>query len=153
MIEVPPMIIFQAKNDSSWQIRMVTSIIETMQQEMKSAMPHETGGVFIGCANFKTKTVHIVELIKAPFDSRANTVCFFRGIDGLPEAIREVNELSGNQLGYIGEWHSHPQGPDGMSCVDFNTVKRFKKDFDQLTTPLPVLLMIITPNDVLPYVF
>jgi hypothetical protein len=152
-IEVPAMIVLTAKNDPSWQMRFKPGILETMQEEMKLALPHETGGVMVGSANFKTKTIHVVELIKAPPDSKANPVCFFRGVDGLPESIEKVNELTGNQLGYIGEWHTHPEGPEEMSTTDLRTVIKFKKEFDNLTAPLPVFLMIITPDNILPFVF
>jgi integrative and conjugative element protein (TIGR02256 family) len=134
-------------------MRFKPGILETMQEEMKLALPHETGGVMVGSANFKTKTIHVVELIKAPPDSKANPVCFFRGVDGLPESIEKVNELTGNQLGYIGEWHTHPEGPEEMSTTDLRTVIKFKKEFDNLTAPLPVFLMIITPDNILPFVF
>jgi hypothetical protein len=153
LLSLPPMDVLTVFNDPSWQVRIKPGIIATMKKEMGLSMPSETGGVFIGCANHKTKTIHITSLIKAPSDSKANPVCFFRGIEGLPEAINEVNQLTGNQLGYIGEWHTHPFGPNGLSMTDANTIKKFKKDFSNLQTPLPVLLMIITPEQILTYVY
>ncbi len=153
LLDVRPMVIMNAINDPAWQIRMKQGILETMKKEMGLAMPHEIGGVFVGCVNYKTKTVHVVDLIPAPADSMANHACFFRGIQGLPEAIGEVNEQTGNQLGYIGEWHSHPFGPNAMSNVDLATVRRFKSEFENSPTPLPVFLMIVSPTHILPYVF
>ncbi len=107
----------------------------------------------MGCANYKTKTIHVTNLIKAPPDSTGNEVCFFRGVKGLPDSIGEINRLSGNQLGYIGEWHTHPFGPNQMSSTDAATVRKYKAEFNHLSTPLPVFLMIITPTHILPYVF
>lgn len=153
LLIIPPMDVFTALNDPSWQVRMKPGIIEIMKKEMGLAMPSETGGVFVGCANYKTKTIHVTDLIQAPADSKANPVCFFRGVKGLPEAINDVNESTGNQLGYIGEWHTHPFGPNGLSATDANTIKKFKKDFSELQTPLPVFLMIITPEQVLTYIY
>jgi hypothetical protein len=153
LITVPPMFVLTAINDASWQIRMRPGIIERMKGEMGIAMPSETGGVFVGRANYKTKTIHVTNLIKAPSDSTANEVCFFRGVEGLPDAIRKINELSGNQLGYIGEWHTHPLGPNQMSLTDAATVRKFKYEFNNLPTPLPVFLMIVTPTHILPYVY
>ncbi len=153
LLSIPPMEVFNAINDPSWQIRMRPGIIEMMKSEMGLAMPSETGGVFVGCANYKTKTIHVTNLIKAPSDSKANPICFFRGVEGLPEIINGINQLTGNQLGYIGEWHTHPFGPNGLSTTDANTVKKFKKGFNDLQTPLPVFLMIITPEQILPYVY
>jgi hypothetical protein len=152
-IKLPPMVVLKAINNAAWQIRVAPGIIELMKEKMGLAMPSETGGVFVGCSNYKTKTIHIVELVNAPPDSTANLVCFFRGVQGLPEAIKQINEATGNQLGYIGEWHTHPFGPNGLSNVDTNAVRNFKKEFSHLPTPLPVFLMIVTPTHILPYVF
>lgn len=153
LIHVPSMDVLPVINDPSWQVRMKPGILEEMKREMGLAMPKETGGVFVGCANYKTKTIHVTELLKAPADSTANEVCFFRGVHGLPEAIGEINHLTGNQLGYIGEWHTHPFGPNQMSSTDAASIRKFKREFDGLPTPLPVFLMIITPTHILPYVY
>jgi hypothetical protein len=150
---VPPLDIFTAFNNISWEVRVSSGLITQMKEKMKTAMPNETGGVFVGCANHKTKTIHVTELIEAPSDSEANSTCFYRGIKGLPHRISEINKLTGNQLGYVGEWHTHPFGPNQMSVTDLKTVGRFKKDFRLQNTPLPVFLMIITPTHILPYVF
>ena len=153
MFSIPRMEVLRAINDESWQIRMKPGLLEAMKSEMGLAMPSETGGVFVGCANYKTKTIHVVDLIKAPPDSKANAVCFFRGVEGLPDAIREINQSTGNQLGYIGEWHTHPFGPNQMSSTDAATIRKFKGEFNGLQTPLPVFLMIVTPTHILPYVY
>jgi len=152
-IEVPPLIVMNTINDSSWQIRILPEVLKSMEFEMNNSKPLETGGVLVGCANFKTKTIHVVESIPAPCDSQNNQVCFIRGIDALKDDIQEIIDLSGNQLGYIGEWHSHPNGPEQLSEVDMKAVNKFKKEFEQLPSPLPVFLMVITPNNILPYVY
>lgn len=152
-LSVPPLVVTKAVNDPSWEIRIKACILEVMKSEMGLAMPHETGGVFIGTVNYKMKTIHVVDLIKAPQDSKANSACFFRGVYGLPEKVKDVNTNSGNQLGYIGEWHSHPFGPNSMSTIDAATVRKFKAEFSDLQAPLPVFLTIITPTTLLCYVY
>lgn len=153
MFKIPPLEILTAINNPSWQIRIMPGILVELKKDMGLAMPKETGGVFVGCANHKTKVVHVTHFIKAPADSLANEVCFFRGIRGLPGAIKEVNEGTGNQLGYIGEWHTHPFGPNQMSATDAAAIKKFKKEFSELLSPIPVFMMIITPTHILPYVY
>lgn len=153
LITVPPLDVLTAINNQDWQIRIKRGIIEEMKKEMGLAMPSETGGVFVGCVNYKTKTIHVTELIKAPSDSKGNAACFFRGVEGLPATIGEINAATGNQLGYIGEWHTHPFGPDAISTIDAAAIRKFKKEFSNLQTPLPVFLMIVTPTHILPYVY
>ena len=150
--EINPLSVYTAIENPTWQVRFANGIIGRMQEQMRAAAPRETGGVFVGCANYKTNTIHVVDLIDAPPDSQADEVCFIRGIDGLPDKVRQINERSGGQLGYIGEWHSHPQGPEGMSVTDRATVQRFRAAYRQLTTSLPVFLTIVTLNKVLPFV-
>jgi hypothetical protein len=152
-IEVEPFDVLSAVNDPSWSIRFKRGIINQIQSLARKAKKNETGGIFIGIANYKTKTIHVTGLILAPPDSRANSVCFYRGHQGLPAQIEEITTGSGGQLGYIGEWHSHPLGPNDLSTTDMESVKRFKSEFAKMATPLPVFLTIITPKGVLPFVF
>lgn len=152
-ITVEPLQVLLATNDSTWQIRMVPAVLQTMRAEFVRATPYETGGVLLGRADYKTKTIHVVELLLAPPDSQANSVCFSRGTRGLPEKVAAMTSATGSQLGYIGEWHTHPEGPNGMSHTDHETAQRFKREFATLTSPLPVFLFIITPNDNLAFVY
>ena len=152
-IAVQPMKVVNAINDYTWDIRIMPEVLYVMKSQMGLAMPDETGGVLIGCVNYKTKTIHVTDIITAPPDSKADQVCFYRGTQGLPESVQIINENSGNQLGYVGEWHTHPHGPDGMSGTDANSVRKFKKEFQSLQSPLPVFLMILTPNVLLPFVY
>jgi proteasome lid subunit RPN8/RPN11 len=152
-ITIQPYDVFFAINDSTWQVRFRKDIIDDIKKQFRKAKPRETGGVFIGIVNYKNKTIHVTDLILAPADSRANGFCFIRGIHGLPKRISEVVLESGQQLGYIGEWHTHPHGPDNLSDIDLASVARFKEEFDQLPTPLPVFITIVTPMGVRPFVF
>ncbi|PZV82289.1 ThiF family protein [Algoriphagus aquaeductus] len=152
-IEVKAFKVFNAVNNANWEIRFASNVLETMREQMITSGKNETGGVLIGISNAKTRTIHVVNLLPAPLDSQVTPVCFFRGVKGLPGAIRMVTENSGGQLGYIGEWHSHPHGPESVSETDLKTVQRFKAEFDKLRSPLPVFLTILTPEKILPFVF
>ncbi|MGI4874324.1 MAG: ThiF family adenylyltransferase [Janthinobacterium lividum] len=152
-IQIEPLQVFTAVNDPGWRIRMVATVLQTIQQELVRAAPHETGGVLLGRADYKTKTIHVVEILLAPADSKANQVCFFRGIRNLPEQVAAMTAATGSQLGYIGEWHTHPAGPEAMSTTDHQAVQRFKAEFTALTTPLPVFLFIATSSTSLAFVY
>jgi len=152
-ILIPEFESLTCRNDSHWVTRIRTGLLDEMRSLMNEALPNETGGVFIGSANFKTHTIHVVDFIKAPLDSKSNEVCFYRGVQGLPEEIYKINFASAGQVGYIGEWHTHPEGPEGMSAIDAASVLVFKKDFIKLPTPIPVFLMIITVTDVHVFIY
>lgn len=150
---IQPLAVMAAVNDPQWQLRFAYGILNDLKTQMQQASPNETGGTLVGCANYKTKTIHVTDTIAAPPDSTANEVCFCRGKEGLVEVVQHINDKTGGQLGYIGEWHSHPDGPNGMSRKDNQTVNRFKREYIRETTPLPVFLVIVTPDAILPFVF
>jgi hypothetical protein len=152
-IEVKPFDVMEVINDVTWSIRFKNGILEQIKQISRKSKNKETGGVFIGMANYKTKTIHVIDLLDAPPDSKGDSVCFYRGHEGLPEQIQKISEGSGGQLGYIGEWHSHPIGPNGLSEVDMASVNKFKEEFSKLVTPLPVFLTVVAPAGILPFVF
>ncbi|PKW21091.1 JAB domain-containing protein similar to deubiquitination enzymes [Flavobacterium lindanitolerans] len=153
IIKVDPFDIFQPVNDSTWTIRFKSGVIKQLTDEFRNAGKIETGGVFVGVCNYKTKTIHVTESIKAPIDSEGNSIHFIRGYKGLPEKISEVETKSGGQIGYIGEWHTHPDGPNFLSPQDMKSVQCHKEETDKLQPPLPVFLSIITPDGIFPYIF
>jgi integrative and conjugative element protein (TIGR02256 family) len=152
IIHVDPFDIIPAVNDPNWTVRFKNGILGDIKRKVAKTNK-EIGGVFVGVANYKTMTIHVTDLIDAPHDSIRNATSFYRGHQGLSNQIRKVTEGSGGQLGYIGEWHSHPFGPNALSYIDLTSVEKFKEELSNLVTPLPVFLTIITPAGVLPHVF
>lgn len=153
IITVNPFKAFQAVNDASWNIRFKDGIIERLNFEFMSAGRNETGGVFVGVCNYKTKTIHVICAITEPIDSQKSSIQFIRGQSGLSEKIAEIERKSGGQIGYIGEWHTHPNGPNFLSQQDMVSVEIHKVECSKLHTPLPVFLSVMTPNGLFPHVF
>lgn len=152
-LEIEPLTILTPENDPSWEVRIKNGIVNDLKSQMGLAMPYETGGVLIGRVNYKTRTIHVTDIILAPPDSKSNHVCFFRGIEGLSDQVGSISEASGGQFGYIGEWHTHPFGPDEVSDTDHMTMMKFKDEFELLHYRLPVFLLIVTPVAVIVYVY
>lgn len=148
---VPPLITITLHN--GWEVRIKPEIAIKMKSEMGIAMPYETGGVFIGTINKKNRTIHVTDMIPAPSDSESNEVTFYRGINNLPEEIDEIKRMSGQVFGYIGEWHSHPFGPNGLSQQDMKEVNKHLKEFRSLLNPIPLFIMLVTPDGLIPFVF
>lgn len=152
LLKVEPFSVLDNCNGTGWQVRLKAGLSDVLTREMDRAYPDETGGVLIGVANSKTKCIHVTDVILAPPDSEANEVCFIRGIDGLKEQVDEHKTSSGQTFGYIGEWHSHPRGPNGWSCKDKETMVKFKQDYQDEQVSIPVFILIVTPDNLLPYV-
>ena len=56
--------------------------------------------------------------LPAPPDSVKDSVSFGRGVEGLNESVKTAQELTGNIVSYIGEWHTHPHNfpADPQQC-------------------------------------
>jgi len=148
---VPKLDVFQCQNNSGWEIRIVTGVLERMKHEANKHRRNETGGVFIGICNYKTKTIHVFDTIIAPADSKHNPVYFYRGIENLPEQVKQIKEITGGMIGYIGEWHTHPMGLDSLSGIDQQAVKDLKPLNDKY--PIPTFISILSKDKFLPFVF
>jgi integrative and conjugative element protein (TIGR02256 family) len=72
--------------------------------------PVETGGTFIGTYDRDRHIIYVVYMIAAPDDSVATETSYIRGVKGLAEEVERLKKLTGYQMMYIGEWHSHPHG-------------------------------------------
>jgi integrative and conjugative element protein (TIGR02256 family) len=142
--EVAPLTVFK-DDKTNWEVRMKEGLDTVLMAEMGKAMPIETGGVFIGIVNNKTKCIHITDVILAPPDSEANEGCFIRGIEGLKDQVDSHKKKSGQTFGYIGEWHTHPHGPYGPSTKDQRTMNEFKRKYAKEGLAIPVFVMIVTP--------
>ena len=78
----------------------------------KAALPAETGGVLVGYHDLNEGRVYVVDALDAPPDSIGTHESFERGVKGLRPRIEDMGRRSAGQIGYLGEWHSHPQGHD-----------------------------------------
>lgn len=148
---VPKLEVFQCQNNSGWEIRLESNVLKTLDREARKYRRNETGGVFIGICNYKTKTIHVFDTIIAPSDSKHNPVYFYRGIENLPEQVQQIKEITGGMIGYIGEWHTHPMGLDSLSGVDLAAVEKLKPLNDRY--PIPTFISILSKEKYLPFVF
>jgi len=148
---IGPLLIFKCQNRSGWEIRIVSKILDKMKFESTKYKRKETGGIFIGICNYKTKTIHVFDTIVAPKDSKRSSVYFYRGIENLPEQVKYIKEITGNMIGYIGEWHTHPMGLDSLSEIDHQAVENLKPLNEKY--PIPTFISILSKEKYLPFVF
>ena len=96
-----------------WTVRYDSSLLDSLGTLRACKLPSETGGILIGSFDTSRKIVYIVDLLGAPADSIERPTFFVRGSKGLRAALDQVTTITGGQLEYVGEWHSHP---DGSRC-------------------------------------
>lgn len=123
-----------------WELRLSKRVADRIRAEAASFSGVETGGVMVGLASARLKTVTVVDLIDAPADSQRSASLFLLGTQGLQSAIRDRHERSGRTLFDVGTWHSHLQEV-GPSPTDWKTAA----DLAAERAP-PSILLITTPK-------
>ncbi len=96
-------------NCDGWRVIMDYGLKEKLAAIRMSHLPNETGGIILGYIDHKLNHIYIVDVLNAPIDSEADLTGFTRGVQGLRAALGEVCQRTAGIVGYIGEWHSHPE--------------------------------------------
>lgn len=150
-IIVEPFEIFECGNKSGWNMRLLSGLSDRLLKLCEHHGSYETGGVLVGVANYKTKVIHVFDIIEQTIDSNGSPIAFTRGIVGLPQQIDDIKSQTGEVIGYIGEWHTHPMSLEKLSRTDLDTIEKLKSINKK--TPIPTCAVIITPSKILPFIY
>lgn len=93
-----------------WKVRWDEGVEIKLRTMRKEGLPTETGGVLVGVIDQKLRTITIVDVSDAPPDSSAEATSFVRGTEGSQDYVSRCEEMTGQMVSYVGEWHSHPVG-------------------------------------------
>jgi hypothetical protein len=97
-----------------WSLIIDDWLVKQLSELRLAKLPNETGGVLIGAYDLPSKTVYVVDTIPSPPDSEEWPTLYIRGSEGLRSNVSEITDMTGRQLEYVGEWHSHP---DRCACT------------------------------------
>ncbi|WP_018463954.1 ThiF family adenylyltransferase [Segatella paludivivens] len=137
---------FRIYNVDGWSIRISEQVITSIINQAENYGSNETGGYLIGQCNTKNRTIHVIGDIVAPDDTKRGPDNVILGKKGLRKRLSHIERLSGATFGYVGEWHSHPNGPDTFSITDH---KEFSKKVLEMKTnnnSKPILEVLLAPN-------
>ena len=126
------------RDDLGVVIDIAESAFHSIVEASQAAAPLETGGVLIGTTISERKVV--AAAIELP-DISATDETFAIAEGRVAEAV-ESARLDDPRLGYIGEWHSHPNG-GGVSTTDRATMMTIAAETD---VEIPILV-IASPDD------
>ena len=93
-----------------WTVYMDSYLREKLSNLRHKRLPNETGGVLVGAWDMQRRIIYIVDAIPSPEDSEELPTSYVRGSRDLEQYVLRVSEATAGMLGYIGEWHSHPDG-------------------------------------------
>ncbi|HAC16475.1 MAG TPA: hypothetical protein DCE78_11105 [Bacteroidetes bacterium] len=134
------------KDVGEWTIHFDLWLLDRMNSFRYSKLPNETGGILIGSYDLSRKVIYVCDTLFAPADSKENRSTFERGAEGLLTEYNKYLKVVDNQLCYLGEWHSHPQGfSTEPSTDDFNLYDYLYKRMSRQGSP--VLMGILGDDD------
>ncbi len=122
-------------------------VLAQLRRLRQQAFPNETGGVLLGYYDFNIKAVVVAIGLPPPQDSNAGPAFFERGIEELPEAVKEVSRRTAGMVHYIGEWHSHPPGHSASPSRD-DLAQLVHLALGMSDDGLPAVQLIVGENDV-----
>ena len=109
VMDIEPEVPFKlSKGD--WTVVLDTELLDTLARMRECRLPNETGGVLVGSRDRSRKILYVVDALPSPPDSEELKTSYIRGTEGLSEEVDRIMRVTGSNLDYIGEWHSHPDG-------------------------------------------
>lgn len=136
---LPPAIVCP-DNAPSWEIRIAKRVQQSIDDEIQRWPGVETGGILMGRSSVAANTVHVIDVMLAPEDSRRASYEFVLGTKGVRAKLRDFGRSCGDTLYCIGTWHSHLH-PSGPSVTDRKTASLIG-----LASLMPGVLLIRTPG-------
>lgn len=100
--------------------------IEIITSISQKFYPKEIGGFLIGAYIEGDRTAKVME-IRIPAKFANGVTRFYRDTQDLNLYLQELQK-SNSELLYLGEWHSHPNGPAVPSHVDKVTMLKIARD-------------------------
>ena len=126
-IDVPRV---RRKEKDGWRIFWDDHLESKLRKYRDAKLPNETGGILIGSFDIARRIIYVFDATKAPPDSEESLHGFLRGSKGLQNEVEGIQVATSGMLGYIGEWHSHPNGNTKPSTRDKDVIKWVKETLD-----------------------
>ncbi len=135
-----PSIVIDVEDGHDWTVRIGARADQSIAEEAARWPQVETGGIVMGRISEAARTIHVVDVLPAPPDSRRSTGEFVLGIEGARTAVDSYTVKAGGSLYCLGTWHSHlaPQGPSSLDRGTAATVGHARI--------VPSILLIHTPG-------
>lgn len=134
--------------------RTNSGAFELIARDVTRHYPYETGGLLVGYWISKKKIVVTRAIGAGPRAKRGRT-WFIPDTRYQRRELARIYEESGRKETYLGDWHSHPNGPPKPSFQDKRTARQIA-NYVEARCPRPMMLIIGYDGNVLdlgPYVW
>ena len=112
-----------------------------MEEEAKSALPLETGGVLLGYWSEDRSEAVIADTTGPGLNAVHSKTEFIPDDEYQDRMIDDIYMRSGRQYTYLGDWHTHPFGDEALSYKDRRTLQRIAT-LDGTGGPAPLMAVL-----------
>ena len=130
-------------SDLGLSIEVHPTLLQELYKKGLEHYPKEFGGLLVGRYSSDRKMVVLVATI-LPTRFKSSQYSFERGMQGVREILQEYYEQSPRLL-YVGEWHTHPDGPAIPSATDIRALQEITCH-SEVHIENPVLLILSLGN-------
>lgn len=138
---IAPVTVLDVDGRPEWSVRISASAITATRAHLDTRSHRESGGLLVGYVNMKRKIVYISHALEPSRDSRGTREGFVRGVEGYPDMIKDIEVRTGGILGYVGEWHTHPEGSTKPSPIDRGALAQIQHRLDAAGIPGVILIV------------
>lgn len=124
-----------------WQIAISKNVLDGIRDARSAAGQLETGGILIGAWDRSLRKGWIVAHQDPPPDSEHSHTGFIRGSVGVYRSLSAIEQATAANLGYVGEWHTHPPGHSSQASSDDALLMRWIGNEVQFND-VPAVMMI-----------
>ena len=139
---------FLFQEQGTWSTLVAPSALSEVHSLRRNRLPSETGGVLVGSVDNERRIVYVLGVIPSPPDSTEWPTCYIRGVAGLKAEVERILRVTGGNLTYVGEWHSHPDDHEVLPSNDDQQVFSWIGDQLALQGQPPVMLIAGGRNQV-----
>ena len=129
-----------------WTLCTDEGFFDKVHEARANKLPNETGGVLVGSYDMQRKIVYVVDCLPSPPDSEEWPTLYIRGCRGLHSQIEKVQQVTENQLRYVGEWHSHPPNCSVRPSQDDLQVFDWLSNYMKVDGLPPLMLIVGDPG-------
>lgn len=131
---------------NGWRLSVDETVLSSMRELRSDRLQNETGGVLIGAVDTYHRKIYVVDMIPSPPDSVERRSSYIRGVVGLRQEVEAISHTTDGRLGYIGEWHSHPDGYSTLPSELDGHVFQWLAD-ERAVDSLPPVMAILGERD------
>lgn len=127
-----------------YRVRISDECLREMLTLSRRHLPREVGASVYGSYSRDGFEASVLGNSPAAPDSVSGRFSFRRGVEGATHFFSDLFKKTRGRQHYVGEWHSHPEGPAAPSALDNRSLRAIAAD--QSTDCHECILLLIGGN-------